>query len=143
MPSHAVGLGDVFNYIESASGVHIPLQGRAEAITFVCAQPGVGATIATLKESIAGASEQNLVVIDTVWKGPDVGGSWTKVTQTAAATYDLADDTTNDSFMFTVYADQLSDTYDSLECTVDVGVCHAIIHGLNYKRPGANLPSSI
>lgn len=142
MAGNALGLGRVFNVIASASGVHIPLQ-DAEAVTFVCEQAGIGAQILTIKESIAGASEQNLAVIDTVYKGPDVGGTWTKVTQTAAATYDNSDDTTNDTVVVTVQATELSDTFDSVECTVDVGNCVAIVHDLKVQRTPANLSSSV
>lgn len=141
MPA-SLGLGRIFNYIETASGVHIPLT-NAQAITFVGGDAGVGAAILTLKESIGGASEQNLAVIDTIYKGPDVGGTWTKVTQAAAATFDLGDDTTNDSFMITILGTELSDTFDSLEATVDTGVCHAIIHDLAYPSKPENLASSI
>ena len=143
MPSHANGLGDVFNVIAVASGVHVPLQGRAEAISFLV-YDAAGDQSLTLKESIAGASEQNLAVIDTIYEAPGVGGTWTKTTQTAAATY-AHSDATNDLISVTVYADQLSDLYDSLELTVTgTGpVTWALLHGLNYKRKPENLPSNI
>ena len=143
MPSNAQGLGDLFNVVAVASGVHIPLQGRAEAVSFLV-YAAAGDQAVTLKESIAGASEQNLAVIDTIWEAPGTGGTWTKTTQTAAATYTHSD-ATNDLIVITVYADQLSDTFDSLELTVTgtSPVTYALVHGLNYKRDPANLPSNI
>ena len=143
MPSHAQGLGDLFNVVAVASGVHIPLQGRAEAVSFLV-YAAAGDQAVTLKESIDGASEQNLAVIDTIWEAPGTGGTWTKTTQTAAATYTHSD-ATNDLIVITVYADQLSDTFDSLELTVTgtSPVTFALIHGLNYKHDPATLPTNI
>lgn len=135
------GLGRVFNVIPAASGIHIPLN-DASAVSFVTFEDD-GSTILTLKESIAGASEQNLVVIDQAHKAPGVGGTWTAIAQTAAATIDLADDTTNDCMVLTVHASELSDGFDSLEATVDGGICIAIIHDLTVQRDAANLASNI
>jgi hypothetical protein len=136
------GLGRVFNIIHEANGVHIYLR-DGEAVTFSTFEDD-GSQIVTLNESIAGASEQNLVVIDKIYKGPGIGGTWTKVTQTAAATYDNADDTTNDAVVFTVHASQLSDTFNCVELTNDgaAGVV-AIVHDLNVQRDPANLRSSV
>src|SRR5688572_13421125 len=100
------GLGRLFNFVAQASGVHIPLT-HARGVTFFCFEDD-GSQIVTLKESIDGASEQNLAIIDKIYKGPGVGGTWTKVTQTAAATFDLADDTTNDCISIYVDATDLS-----------------------------------
>jgi len=139
--SDRLGLGRVFNVIPAASGIHIPMS-NAAAVSFVTFEDD-GSTILTLNESIDGASEQNLVVIDTAHKAPGVGGSWTKITQTAAATIDLADDTTNDAMVVTISASELSDTFNSLEATVDGGICIAIIHDLSVKRAGENLASNL
>jgi len=136
------GLGRLFNVVAQASGVHIPLT-NAAGVTFICFEDD-GSQIVTLKESIAGASEQNLVIIDKVYKGPGVGGTWTKVTQTAAATYDNSDDGTNDAVALYVDAAELSDGFDSVELTNDGGnPVIAIIHDLLVQRDPANLPSSI
>lgn len=138
-----LGLGRVFNVVAAASGVPIPLN-RASAVTFISYEDD-GSTIITLTESqdSSATGEQALAIIDRVHKGPGVGGTWTEVTQAAAGTYDLADDTTNDSVALTVRGDQLSAGYDYVEATVDGGICIAIIHDLNEARDPANLPSSI
>lgn len=135
------GLGRVFNVVPAASGVHIPLT-RAQAVSFVTYEDD-GSTIITIKESVSGASEQNLAVIERVHKGPGIGGTWTKVTQAAAATYDLADDTTNDATVTTIEGTWLSDGFNCVEATVDGGICVAIIHDLNVQRAPANLASSV
>ena len=141
MSATGLGLGRIFNVVPAASGVHIPLT-RGSAVSFVTFEDD-GSTIITLKESVDGASEQALTVITEVHKGPGIGGTWTQVTQTAAATYDLADDTTNDAVVLTVRADQLSDGFNSVEATVDGGTCYAIVHDLLVGRVPANLSSSI
>ena len=135
------GLGRVFNVVPAASGVHIPLT-NARAVSFVTYEDD-GSTIITIKESIDGASEQNLAVIDRVHKGPGIGGTWTGVAQTAAATYDLADDTTNDAVVVTIGAEQLSAGFNCVEATVDGGICVAITHDLNVQRDPAALVTSV
>ena len=135
------GLGRIFNVVPVASGVGIPLN-DAQAVSFVTFEDD-GSTILTLTETIAGASSQALAVMDRLHKGPGVGGTWTKVTQTAASTYDLADDTTNDCVVVTIEAASLSDTYDTVVMTVDGGICIAIVHDLEVQRDPANLASSI
>lgn len=135
------GLGRLFNVIHEASGVHIPLD-NATGVTFFNFL-AAGTQSVTLKESVAGASEQNLAVIDKVYKGPGVGGTWTKVTQAAAATYDNSTDATNDCIAIYVGADQLSDGFDSVEMTSGTGTCIAVIHDLVVQRDPANLSSSI
>lgn len=131
------------NYVAEASGVHINLE-NASGVQFYCYEDD-GSQVVTLKESIDGASEQNLAVIDTVYKGPGVGGTWTKVTQTAAATFDLDDDGTNDCLSFYVHASELSDGYNCLELTTDEGSglgVRAIVDLVDQRAP-ANLQTSI
>lgn len=135
------GLGRIFNLIPAASGIHIPMN-NADSITFISYEAD-GSTIMTLNESIAGASEQALVVIDKFWKAPGVGGTWTEVTQTAASTADLADDATNDAMVICVHSTELSDGFDSLEVTVDGGILIAVIHDLSIKRAPDKLASNI
>lgn len=135
------GLGRVFNVIPAASGVHIPLT-NATAVSFVTYEDD-GSTILTLKESINGQSEQDLPIIDHYHKAPGVGGTWTLVTQAAAASLDLSDDTVNDATVITVSADQLSDGYNCVEATVDGGICVAIVHDLTQRRKPTNLPSNV
>jgi hypothetical protein len=135
------GLGRIFNIIHEASGVHIPLK-DAGAVTFVNFL-AAGTQSVTLKESIAGASEQNLAKITRVYKGPGVGGTWTKVTQAAAATYDNSTDATNDCIVFTVEAASLTDGYNCVEVTSGTGTCIAIVHDLLDQRAPENLARSV
>jgi hypothetical protein len=143
MSAHGLGLGRVFNVIAACSGIHIPLT-RASAVTFVTYEDD-GSTILTFTQSKQGASEKALTQITTLHKGPGVGGTWTAVTQAAATTYDLADDTTNDTVVVTVRADQLDSAngFDSVELTVDGGIAMAFIHDLTEQRDPANLPTSL
>lgn len=134
------GLGRIFNVIPAASGVHIPLT-RAEAVSFVTYEDD-GSTIATIKESIGGASEQALDVVNYPHKAPGIGGAWTAMAE-QDDTLDLGDDTTNDAMCFTVRGDQLSATFNCVEVTVDGGICIAIVHDLNVQRKPANLTSNI
>lgn len=135
-----LGLGRVFNVIPAASGVHIPLT-DASAVSFVTFEDD-GSTIATIKESIDGGSEQALDVDVHPFKGPGVGGTWTAMAE-QDDTLDLGDDTTNDAMVFTIHASQLSDGFNSVEVTVDGGICVAILHDLNVQRDPANLKSSV
>ena len=130
------------NYVAEASGVHIPLT-NASGITFFCYEAD-GSQVVTLKESIDGASEQNLVVIDKVYRSPGIGGTWTKVTQTAAATFDNTDNA-SDCIAFYVGADQLSDTFNCLELTTDEGSGLGVraVVDLVVQRDPANLASSV
>ena len=137
------GLGRIFNIVHEASGVHIYLR-DGEAITYSVYEAD-GSQVVTLKESIAGASEQNLVVIDKIYRAPGIGGTWTKVTQTALATFDNTDNA-SDQLVFTVHASQLSATFNCLELTTDEGSglgVVAIVHDLNVQRDPANLQSSV
>lgn len=140
MSATGLGLGRVFNVVAAASGIHIPLNGAA-AISFISYEDD-GSTIATIKESIAGASEQALDVDVSPHKAPGVGGTWTAMAE-QDDTLDLGDDTTNDAMVFTIRADQLSDGFDSVEVTVDGGYVVAITHDLTVGRDPANLASNV
>jgi hypothetical protein len=135
------GLGRIFNVVHEASGVHIPLKG-ASGVTFISFL-AAGTQSVTLKESKDGDSEQNLAVIDKLYKAPGIGGTWTKVTQTAAATYDHSTDATNDMIAIYVGADQLSAAFNCVELTAATGTCVAIIHDLVVQRDPANLATSV
>lgn len=135
------GLGRIFNVVHEASGVHIPLS-HAQGVTFFNFL-AAGTQTVTLKESIDGASEQNLAVITKIYKGPGIGGTWTKVTQAAAATYDNSTDATNDCIAIYVGADQLSAGFNCVEMTSGTGTCVAVIHDLHVQRDPANLVSSV
>jgi hypothetical protein len=139
--AQGLGLGRVFNVVAAASGIHIPLT-NAGAISFVSFLDA-GTQSFTLKESKDGASEQNLAVIKTLYKGPGVGGTWTKVTQAAAATFDLTTDAVNDCVAFTVRGEQLSDGFNCVELTASAGILVAILHDLKVQRDPALLASSV
>ena len=134
-------LGEHGNVVVAASGVPISLRDHG-AVTFLTYEDD-GSTIITLTQHTNSAgspgTESDLAVIDTVYKGPGVGGTWTKVTQTAANTYDLADDTTNDSVVLTVRADELSDDNVFIEATVDGGICIAVLHDPVHRLDPATL----
>jgi hypothetical protein len=134
------GLGRVFNVVPAASGVHIPLK-DAGAVSFVTYEDD-GSTIATIKQSIDGASEQALDCDVYPHKAPGTGGTWTAMAE-QDDTLDLGDDTTNDCMVFTIDADQLADGYNCVEVTVDGGICVAILHDLKVQRKPANLTSNV
>lgn len=135
------GLGRLFNVVHEASGVHIPMA-NASGVTFFNFL-AAGTQSVTLKESVDGLSEQNLAAIDKLYKAPGIGGTWTKVTQAAAATYNHSTDATNDCIAIYVSADSLSDGFNCLEMTSATGTCVAVIHDLAVQRDPANLASSV
>ncbi len=135
-------LGRVFNYVEAASGLNINMRDYS-GVTFISFLDAGTQNVALQETLPDGTGDQNLAVIDRVYKGPGVGGTWTKVTQAAAATFNLATDATNDCFMFYVGADQLSDGFTCLEATASAGVLHAVLHDPVVQRDAANLPSPI
>lgn len=135
------GLGRLYNTVMVASGVHIPLT-RAQYVDFKTYEAD-GSTILTLRESIGGASEQLLTNITKFYKSPGAGGTWTKVTQVAASIADLADDAVNNSMVVSVRARSLSDGYDSVEATVDGGICIAHIYELSEQSAPEALISNI
>ena len=140
--SAGYGLGRVFNVIPAASGVSVPLT-RAGRVSFVTYEDD-GSTIATITEvdSTGTNSEQALDVDFYPHKAPGVGGTWTAMAE-QDDTVDLGDDTTNDCMVLDVDAAQLSDGYDSVQCTVDGGICIAVVYDLTEQRKPANLRSNI
>ena len=116
--------------VASASGVLVRMDDAA-AITFYTFEDD-GSTILTLTESSdsAGTGEQALAAITRIHKYPGIGGAYTLVTQAAASTYDLADDTVNDATAITIFAADMSDGFDYIEATVDGGTCLAPFPGL-------------
>jgi hypothetical protein len=142
------GLGRDFNVIPVASGKHVSLK-NASGVTFVCYEDG-GAQAITIKESLAGASEQALAVVDHLYASDGIGGVWTRETTDAngaLGTGDAAivkkDTTLFDCACFYIGAAELSDGFDSVEVTIDgAGICCAIVHGLAVQRAPANLPAT-
>lgn len=135
------GLGKDFLVIPVATGKHVSLK-NASGVTFICYEDG-GAQICTLKESIAGASEQALTIIDEYWSSNGIGGVWAHNTYTLSDHLDKPDTTPFDCAAIYVSADELSDGFDSVEMTIDgAGICIAIVHGLLQQRIPANLPAT-
>ena len=139
--SGTAGLGTI-NVLTAASGITIPLT-KASVVEFYTFE-AAGAVIATMTEldSTGVNSEQALDVDFEPHKAPAVGGTWTAIAE-QDSTVDLGDDATNDCLRLIVHMSQLSDGYDSVECTVDVGILTAIIQDLSVKRAAANLASNI
>ncbi len=133
--------GRLFNVVAAASGIHIPMK-QASGVTFVSFLDA-GTQTVTLKQSIDGLSEVALTIVDKVFKGPGVGGGWTKVTQAATDNFNLTTDATNDAFTLYVGADQLSDGYNCVEGTAGTGILIAIIHDLVVQRDPVNLARSV
>lgn len=151
------GLGRVVNVIKTASGLNIPLT-KAGAVTFVFGDAGTGAAIATVTQTdstgVNAEIDLNIFTVAGVvgsngesraYVGPDVGGTWLEngAADFTDNTFDLSDETTNDTGVFTVRAEQLSDGYDQVQVTVDTGLCFAILHDLHVQRKPANLQSSL
>jgi len=139
-------LGAEGNVIAAASGVPIPLNryGAATFISFLDA----GTQTITLTQHTKDAAgspdtETALAAITRLHKGPGVGGTWTEVTQTAANTFNLPTDATNDALVYTVKADELSDDNVFVECTADSGILIAILHDPDERRDPESLASSI
>lgn len=76
------GLGKDFMVVPLATGKHISLA-NASGVTFICYEDG-GAQAITLKESIAGASEQALSVINELYASDGVGSVLTREISDAA-----------------------------------------------------------
>lgn len=139
------GLGRSFNVIPLATGVHISLK-NAAGVTFILYEDGGDQQI-VFKQSIAGASEATLATVNELYACSGVAsGVWTRETSDSAA--DLDDNSTvekKDTVLFdcaAIYigADELSDGYDSVECTIDgAGLCIAIVHDLIIQRQPENL----
>jgi len=135
------GLGKDFNVIPVATGLHISLK-NAVGVTFVSYEDG-GAQAITIKESIAGASEQALAVVDHLYCSNGVGGTWTRETTDAngaLGTGDSAivkkDTVLFDAAAFYIDASELSDGFDSVEVTIDAGgPLVAIVHLLAQRSP--------
>jgi hypothetical protein len=135
-------LGRVFNVVPVASGVHVSLR-QAEAVTFVVFENG-GATVIGCKESIGGASEQNLLRTRRFTSTGTGSGLWTSRTQTASATITKTDDADQNCTAFTVSAEELSNGFDCVECTVDgSATCVAILHDLTVQRAPENMPAAV
>lgn len=145
--SNIEALGRLFNVVPLATGKHVSLA-NASGVTFVCYEDG-GAQEITIKESIAGQSEQALAAVDVLYAGNGVGGVWTRETTDADGALSgitaitKKDTTAFDCAVFYIAAEKLSEGFDSVEVTIDgAGMCFAIVHDLNVQRAPANLPAA-
>ncbi|HEU0072493.1 MAG TPA: hypothetical protein VFS30_00640 [Dehalococcoidia bacterium] len=141
------GLGKGFNVIPVASGIHVSLK-DAGGVTFVLYEDGGDQQIVFV-ESIGGASGQALTTVNELYASNGIGGVWTRETSDSAAalddnsTVEKKDTTLFDCAAIYIGADELSDGFDSVECTIDgAGICIAIIHDLAVQRAPENLPAS-
>ncbi len=131
------GLGRLFNVIPNASGKHIKLN-DAEAVTFVVFE-ATTATVITMRESIAGASEQLLPLTRRITCTGNGSDKWVEQTQSSSSTITKTTGATQNAVLVTVTAPQLSAGFDSVECTVGSGQCIAIVHDLAVQRAPAQL----
>ena len=144
------GLGKDFNAIPLASGIHFNLKDAA-GITFLIYENG-GDTQIVFKESKAGASEAVFAVVNELYASNGIGGVWSRetthddagvVTMSDESTVQKRDTTPFDCASIYIGASELSDTFDSVECTVDgSATLTAIVHGLLVQRDPENLPAS-
>src|SRR5690606_7739745 len=146
------GLGRVFNVIQTASGVSVPLT-RNTCVSFVHAQPGTGtATLTFTQTDSKGVLSPIALNIGTgndpanlgsrQYVGPDVGGTWTAKAATSANVFTLGG-ATNDTGVVTVRAEQLATDYVYVVGTASAGTLIAVIHDLTVQRRPSNLKSSL
>ncbi len=143
------GLGRHFNVVPVATGKGFNLENYS-GITFVCYENGGDQQI-VFTETIDGASSQALTTVNELYASNGIGGVWTRETDHDQAgptdldddsTVQKEDDTAHDCAAIYIGADELSDTYNTVVCTVDAGQCIAILHDLLVQRQPENLPSS-
>ncbi|MET8987754.1 hypothetical protein ABZW49_20095 [Nonomuraea wenchangensis] len=135
-------LGRVLNVVPAASGVGIKLT-NATAVTYVTYEDD-GTTIATITQRDSTGVKSEIALDCDVYphKAPGTGGTWTAMSE-QDDTLALGADTTNDAMCFTIDAAQLAAGYDSVEVTVDGGICVAILHDLTVQRKPSNLASPV
>ncbi len=143
-------LGRDFNVVPVATGKGFNLENYS-GITFVLFEDGGDQQI-VFTETIDGASSQALTTVNELYASNGIGGVWTREsTHDQAGPSDMDDESTvqkRDTVLFdcaAIYigADELSDTYNTVVCTIDgSGLCIAILHGLLVQRQPENLPAS-
>jgi len=139
-------LGHIINVVPKASGKHISLE-NASGVTFILYEDA-GAQSTDFKESIDGASEAALAVVNKYKASNGIGGVWTAETADADATLDndsnfvKKDTTAFDCAVIYIDASWLSATFNCVEATADAGECIAVVHGLKVSRAVQNLPAA-
>lgn len=140
------GLGRVFNVIHEASGLTIPLTNYG-AVSFVSFLDAGTHTLAFEEEDSRAINSIQDLAVTSGFRGhigPGVGGTWTALASGDFTGNDVDGGTaSNDCYVVTVRADQLSDGYDSVQCTASAGTCIAILHDPKVSRKPANLRSSL
>ena len=133
--------------------IHMENYGGVTFVGYLATGTAAQAPTFTLQEHTAatGGTSTNLVIIDEFWSKVeatlDGDETWTRVTQTAAATVTDAtwDDANQVLVAFDVRAEQLSDTYEWVSVNVaDPGTAHigavfAIMFDLKVQRAPQNL----
>ncbi len=140
-------LGRHFNVVPVATGKGFNLENYS-GITFVLYEDGGDQQI-VFTETIDGASSQALTTVNELYASNGIGGVWTRETTDSAVTMDDASTVEKkDTVLFdcaSIYigASELSDTYNTVVCTIDgAGLCIAILHDLLVQRQPENLPAS-
>jgi len=140
------GLGTVFNVIHEASGLDVPLS-NAGAVSFVSfLDAGTHTLVLTQTDSRGINSEIDLDVALNCYAhaGPAIGGTWTRIANASLSGNDVDGATaSDDTYVITVRAAQLSDGYDRVQCTPSAGTCVALIQDLHIMRKPSNLKSSL
>ena len=143
-------LGRIMMTVPVASGISFNLENYG-GITFTLFESGGDQQIVFTEEIGDGGSSQALTTVNELYASNGVGGVWTREsTHDQAGPFDLDNDSTvqkRDTTLFncaSIYigADELSDGYNSVVCTVDAGDCIAILHDLLVQRQPENLPAS-
>ena len=140
-------VGRLFVPVFKASGIHFNLENYS-GITFACYEVA-GAQNIDIIESIDGASGQVLSTVTVLYTTNGVGGVFVRDTDDASGapgTGDGAivkkDDVITNQATFYIGASELSDTFNSVEVTVNGGECVAILHDLLVQRRPENLPAT-
>ena len=145
------GLGRLFNVVHDADGVGIKLV-DGTAVTFVSFLADGSQTIVLTQRDSSGVNSEidlNVFGLDPenrgsrVYAGPATGGSWTEVTSSSSNNDVDGSDSTNDTLVVTVRAEQLADGYDTVEATSATGTVTAILHDLTVQRKPSNLRSVV
>lgn len=129
-----------FDYIESASGLKIDMA-RALSVTFISFAASGDQTM-TFTQHVddgtgAPTSEADLTFTSKKYhRAPAVSGApWSELTISASNVANPGDDATNDNFVVTVRARELTAGYRFVECTAATGNCHAIIELAEPRDP--------
>ncbi len=140
-------LGRHFNVVPVATGKGFNLENYS-GITFVLYEDGGDQQI-VFTETIDGASSQALTTVNELYASNGIGGVWTRettdsaVTMSDASTVEKKDTVLFDCASIYIGAGELSDTYNTVVCTIDgAGLCIAILHDLLVQRQPENLPAT-